>query len=66
MLRQNAHWRMHALPVGLRLILFVLAVDCGAYWLEWLIVTPRFHRPHHGDDPRVAGKNLGMLFDRLG
>ncbi len=139
-----AYWRIRALPFGFRLVLFVFAVDCGAYWmhrlwhtgwvwrvhrwhhslttmywlagvraslpqvamanlpfitalpllrpappvffawwgymnivtnnwmhmnvtwssrwLEWLVVTPRFHHLHHSDDSAHAGRNLGVLF----
>jgi len=144
------NWRLHALPFVLRVIVFVLAADCGAYWmhrlwhtpwfwrihkwhhspttlywlagvraslpqvvmanlpfiialpllrpvppaffafygyamiltnnwmhmnvswesrwLEWVIVTPRYHRLHHSTDPAFSGRNLGVLFtiwDRL-
>jgi sterol desaturase/sphingolipid hydroxylase (fatty acid hydroxylase superfamily) len=37
-------------------------------WLEWIIVTPRYHHIHHSDDPHFYMKNLGSLFtvwDRL-
>jgi len=37
-------------------------------WLEWLIVTPRYHHIHHSADPRHHVANLGSLFtiwDRL-
>jgi sterol desaturase/sphingolipid hydroxylase (fatty acid hydroxylase superfamily) len=37
-------------------------------WLEWIVVTPRYHHVHHSDDPRHYGANLGNLFtvwDRL-
>lgn len=37
-------------------------------WLEWIIVTPRYHHIHHSDDPQFYMKNLGSLFtvwDRL-
>lgn len=37
-------------------------------WLEWIIVTPRYHHIHHSDDPRFYMKNLGSLltvWDRL-
>jgi sterol desaturase/sphingolipid hydroxylase (fatty acid hydroxylase superfamily) len=31
-------------------------------WLEWVIVTPRFHRPHHSDDPDCRDTNFGAVF----
>jgi sterol desaturase/sphingolipid hydroxylase (fatty acid hydroxylase superfamily) len=37
-------------------------------WLEWLIVTPRYHHIHHSDNPAHNGANLAALFtmwDRL-
>jgi sterol desaturase/sphingolipid hydroxylase (fatty acid hydroxylase superfamily) len=37
-------------------------------WLEWFIVTPRYHHIHHSDDPQFYMKNLGSLltvWDRL-
>ncbi len=44
------HWRIHALPLLFRVIVFVLAVDCGAYWMHRLWHTAwfwRVHRWHH-------------------
>ncbi len=32
-------------------------------WLEWLIVTPRYHHIHHSDDPRHYTSNLGSLLN---
>jgi sterol desaturase/sphingolipid hydroxylase (fatty acid hydroxylase superfamily) len=37
-------------------------------WLEWLLVTPRYHHIHHSNDPRHYKANLGSLltiWDRL-
>lgn len=37
-------------------------------WLEWLIVTPRYHHIHHSDQPEHYVTNLAALFtvwDRL-
>ena len=37
-------------------------------WLEWLIVTPRYHHIHHSDNPAHYKANLAALFtiwDRL-
>ena len=37
-------------------------------WLEWLIVTPRYHHIQHSDDPRHYTSNLGSLltlWDRM-
>jgi len=37
-------------------------------WLEWIIVTPRYHHIHHSDDSQFYMKNLASLFtvwDRL-
>jgi sterol desaturase/sphingolipid hydroxylase (fatty acid hydroxylase superfamily) len=37
-------------------------------WLEWILVTPRYHHIHHSDDPRHYVANLGNLltvWDRL-
>jgi sterol desaturase/sphingolipid hydroxylase (fatty acid hydroxylase superfamily) len=45
-----------------------LNVPWGANWIEWLIVTPRYHHIHHSDDPRHYRANVAALFpiwDRL-
>ena len=45
-----------------------LNVPWGSRWLEWVIVTPRFHHIHHSDDPKHYRGNLGSFFtiwDRL-
>jgi sterol desaturase/sphingolipid hydroxylase (fatty acid hydroxylase superfamily) len=37
-------------------------------WLEWFVVTPRYHHIHHSDDPAHYTANLAALFtfwDRL-
>ena len=37
-------------------------------WLEWIIVTPRYHHIHHSDNPEHYLKNMASLFtiwDRL-
>jgi sterol desaturase/sphingolipid hydroxylase (fatty acid hydroxylase superfamily) len=31
-------------------------------WLEWVIVTPRYHQIHHSDNPNHYLSNLGSLF----
>ena len=45
-----------------------LNVPWGSRWLEWFIVTPRYHHIHHSDDPEHYRGNLAALFtiwDRL-
>lgn len=45
-----------------------LNVPWGSRWLEWFIVTPRYHHIHHSDDPQHYKGNLAALFtiwDRL-
>jgi sterol desaturase/sphingolipid hydroxylase (fatty acid hydroxylase superfamily) len=45
-----------------------LNVTWPSRWLEWLIVTPRYHHIHHSDDPAHFDTNFGSLFsfwDRL-
>jgi sterol desaturase/sphingolipid hydroxylase (fatty acid hydroxylase superfamily) len=45
-----------------------LNVPWGTRWLEWLIVTPRYHRIHHSSNPGHYGRNMGdflTLWDRL-
>jgi len=45
-----------------------LNVRFGNKWLEWFVVTPRYHRIHHSDDPAHYKKNLAgtfPVFDRL-
>ncbi|HEU4731777.1 MAG TPA: sterol desaturase family protein, partial [Kofleriaceae bacterium] len=37
-------------------------------WLEWLLVTPRYHHIHHSTDAALHDGNYGSLFtiwDRL-
>ncbi len=45
-----------------------LNVPFGWAWLEWIIITPRYHHVHHSDDPKHYRSNLAALFpiwDRL-
>ena len=45
-----------------------LNVPWGNPWLEWIVVTPRYHRIHHSDDPAHYRSNLATLlpiWDRL-
>ena len=45
-----------------------LNVSWGTRWLEWFIVTPRYHRIHHSSNPQHYDRNLGDFFtiwDRL-
>jgi sterol desaturase/sphingolipid hydroxylase (fatty acid hydroxylase superfamily) len=45
-----------------------LNVRCGCKWLEWFLVTPRYHHIHHSTDPEHHRRNLGAMFtvwDRL-
>jgi sterol desaturase/sphingolipid hydroxylase (fatty acid hydroxylase superfamily) len=39
-----------------------LNVWWGNRWLEWIIVTPRYHHVHHSDNPAHYGGNLAALF----
>ena len=37
-------------------------------WLEWVVVTPRYHHVHHGTTPDCYRRNFGVVFsiwDRL-
>ena len=38
-----------------------LNVPWGSKWLEWIIVTPRYHHVHHSDDPAHYRANLAAL-----
>ncbi|HXG51854.1 MAG TPA: sterol desaturase family protein [candidate division Zixibacteria bacterium] len=43
-------------------------VSWSSRWLEWVVVTPRYHHIHHSDDPQHYRSNLGSLltvWDRL-
>jgi len=43
-------------------------VRWGPRWLEWLLVTPRYHHIHHSDNPAYYGSNVAALlpvWDRL-
>jgi len=45
-----------------------LNVTWRSKWLEWFVVTPRYHHIHHSDNPAHSGRNLAALFtlwDRL-
>ncbi len=45
-----------------------LNVPFGSKWIEWFVITPRYHHIHHSDDPRHYRNNLAALFpiwDRL-
>jgi sterol desaturase/sphingolipid hydroxylase (fatty acid hydroxylase superfamily) len=45
-----------------------LNVRWGNKWLEWVIVTPRYHHIHHSDNPAHYGGNIAVTFtlwDRL-
>jgi len=39
-----------------------LNVTWRSSWLEWLIVTPRYHHVHHSDQPEHYMANLAALF----
>jgi sterol desaturase/sphingolipid hydroxylase (fatty acid hydroxylase superfamily) len=39
-----------------------LNVTWRSSWLEWLIVTPRYHHVHHSDQPEHYRANLAALF----
>ena len=34
----------------------------GNRWLEWIIVTPRYHHIHHSNNPEHYNNNLAVLF----
>jgi sterol desaturase/sphingolipid hydroxylase (fatty acid hydroxylase superfamily) len=45
-----------------------LNVPWGLKWVEWIVVTPRYHHIHHSDNPDHFLKNLAPVFpvwDRL-
>ncbi|WP_425108577.1 sterol desaturase family protein [Bradyrhizobium sp.] len=39
-----------------------LNVWWGNRWLEWIIVTPRFHHIHHSENPAHYNRNLRCFF----
>lgn len=39
-----------------------LNVPWGSRWLEWLIVTPRYHHIHHSDHPQLYNANVSAIF----
>ena len=39
-----------------------LNVTWRSSWLEWLVVTPRYHHVHHSDQPEHYMANLAALF----
>ncbi len=45
-----------------------LNVHWGSRWLEWFIITPRYHHIHHSDNPAYYGRSIASIFpiwDRL-
>ena len=43
-------------------------VSWRSNWLEWVMVTPRYHHIHHSDNPAHSNANFGVTFtvwDRL-
>lgn len=39
-----------------------LNVRWGNKWLEWVLVTPRYHHIHHSDNPAHYQSNMGITF----
>lgn len=39
-----------------------LNVPWGSKWIEWIIITPRYHQVHHSDDPANYRGNYATLF----
>jgi len=37
-------------------------VTWRSHWLEWIVVTSRYHHIHHSDNPLHYKANLGSLF----
>jgi sterol desaturase/sphingolipid hydroxylase (fatty acid hydroxylase superfamily) len=37
-------------------------VSWRSNWLEWIMVTPRYHHIHHSDDPAYYNANFGVTF----
>ncbi len=37
-------------------------VRWGPRWLEWFVITPRYHHIHHSDNPAYYGSNVAALF----
>jgi sterol desaturase/sphingolipid hydroxylase (fatty acid hydroxylase superfamily) len=64
-------WWMYvliAMHVGFKNDWQHMNVTWPSRWLEWILVTPRFHQVHHSDDPQHYVANLGDLltvWDRL-
>ncbi|MGC3981903.1 MAG: sterol desaturase family protein [Steroidobacteraceae bacterium] len=45
-----------------------LNVRWGSRFVEWFIITPRYHHIHHSDNPEYYGSNIAAIFpiwDRL-
>src|SRR5262249_50947844 len=43
-------------------------VNWGMRWMEWMVVTPRYHRIHHSQLPEHLNTSFGIIFsfwDRL-
>jgi sterol desaturase/sphingolipid hydroxylase (fatty acid hydroxylase superfamily) len=61
-------WAAIATHVGFKNDWQHMNVAWRSSWLEWIIVTPRYHHLHHSADPRHYVANLGDLltiWDRL-
>ena len=66
-----APWWMYMLALSSHMLLndwMHMNVTWRSNWLEWILVTPRYHHIHHSCDPAYYNSNFGVTFsvwDRL-
>lgn len=66
-----APWWMYMLALSSHMLLndwMHMNVTWRSNWLEWVLVTPRYHHIHHSCDPTLYNTNFGVTFsvwDRL-
>jgi sterol desaturase/sphingolipid hydroxylase (fatty acid hydroxylase superfamily) len=58
-------WWMYLAVISSHMLLndwMHMNVSWRSNWLEWIMVTPRYHHIHHSDDPAYFNANLGVTF----
>jgi len=60
-----APWWMYLAVISSHMLLndwMHMNVSWRSNWLEWVLVTPRFHHVHHSDDLATSNANFGVTF----
>ncbi len=67
----RAPWWMYLAVLSSHMLLndwMHMNVTWRSNWLEWIVVTPRYHHVHHSENPLQSNANFGVTFslwDRL-